>query len=382
MVIPLFHVALAEEEILAGVAEVLRSRQLEHGSRVERFEQAVGERLGNPRVVAVSSGTSGLQLALDVALRRGCHAGALPGRGEPGEVLSTPLTFEGTNWPVLALGLSLSWVDVDPSTLNMDLDDLAQKIRPSTRAIMVVHWTGYPVDLDRLRQVLDQAEAAHGVRPVVIEDAAQAWGATYRSRPLGNHGNPCVFSCQSLKLLSCGGGGLVVFPDDEQRERAMRRRWLGIDRAAADRIAGRYDVPEWGYRFTMPEINATIGAANLGIVDDLLASNRANAAYFDAHLAGVPGLRLTERAADREPSFWLYPVRVDDRSGFMRRMADAGIATSVMIRRNDAHSCVRQYRARLPGMDEVADQMVNIPVGWWLSEEDRKHIVRTIQAGW
>lgn len=379
--IPLFQVALAEEEILAGVAEVLRSRQLEHGPRVQRFERAVGERLGNPHVVAVDSGTSGLHLALDVALRDGCPE-ALPRRGDAHEVLSTPLTFEGTNWPVLALGLRLRWVDVDPSTLNMDLDDLARKISPFTRAIMVVHWTGYPVDLDRLRRVLDEAESTHGVRPVVIEDAAQAWGATYRGLPLGNQGNICVYSFQSLKMLSCGGGGLAVFPDDDQRERALRRRWLGIDRAVADRIAGHYDVPEWGYRLTMPEINATIGTANLGIVDGLLARNRANAAYLDARLAGVPGLELTERAPDREPSFWLYPVKVDDRPGFMKRMADAGIATSVMIRRNDAHSCVREFRAALPGMDKVADRMVNIPVGWWLSEEDREHIVTTIRAGW
>lgn len=380
--IPLFQVALAEDEILAGIAEVLRSRQLEHGPCVERFEWAVGERVGNPRVVAVDSGTSALYLALDVALRAGDSADARPRRSDAGEVLSTPLTFEGTNWPVLAHGLRLRWVDVDPATLNIDLDDLARKINPATRAIMVVHWTGYPVDLDRLREVLDAAEATHGVRPVVVEDAAQAWGATYRGLPLGNHGNICVYSFQSLKMLSCGGGGLLAFPTEEQRKCALRRRWLGIDRATADRIAGDYDVPDWGHRITMTEINATIGTANLGFVDGLLARNRANAGYLDARLAGVSGLELTERAPDREPSFWLYPVKVDDRPGFMRRMADAGIATSVMIRRNDAHSCVREFRTTLPGMDDVADRMVNIPVGWWLSEEDREHIVTTIRAGW
>ncbi|MEO0972347.1 MAG: DegT/DnrJ/EryC1/StrS family aminotransferase [Pseudomonadota bacterium] len=375
--IPLFKVALAEDQILHEIREVLSSRQLEHGPRAQRFEAAIGERLGNPHVVAVDSGTSALHLALDLALREGKAAPS----GAP-TVLSTPLTFEGTNWPVLAHGQSLGWVDVDPNTFNMDLDDLARKITPATRVILVVHWTGYPVDLDRLARVLDEAEAKHGHRPVVIEDAAQAWGATYRGLPLGRHGNICAFSFQTIKLLSCGGGGLVSFPTAQASACARQRRWLGIDRVNADRVRGDYDVAEWGYRFTMPEINAVIGTANLDIVDGLLARHRANAAFFDLALAGVPGIELTERAPDREPSFWLYPIKVENRSAFIECMEAAGIATSVMIRRNDAHSCVRHLRTSLPGMDAVADRMINIPVGWWLSQADREHIVHTIRQGW
>ncbi len=381
--IPLFQVALAEEQILRSIREVLSSRVLEHGPRVQRFEAALAQHLGNPNIVAVDSGTSALHLALDLALRHGNEAtGSRSGRTTSATVLSTPLTFEGTNWPVLAQGQSLGWVDVDPATLNMDLTDLARKITPATRAIMVVHWTGYPVDLDRLSQVLDAAEAEHGHRPVVIEDAAQAWGATYRGLPIGSHGNICAFSFQSIKVLSCGGGGAVSFPSAEQCARARRRRWLGIDRFTADRTTGDYEIPEWGYRFTMPEINAVIGKANLEIVDELVARGRTNAAFFDRMLADVPGLEHTERATDRQPSFWIYPMKVENREGFMKMMKEAGIETSVVIGRNDAHACVSDLRTPLPGMDKVAHRMVNIPVGWWLSEDNREYIVETIRKGW
>lgn len=369
--IPLFNVALSDQEALDRVTGVLASRRLEHGPVVDEFERALAATLGNPRVVAVNSGSSGLHLAIDLATR------GMP----PGEVLCTPLTFEGTNWPVLANGLRPRWVDVDPATLNMDPDDLVSKLSPETRAILVVHWTGYPVDLNRVHAAADEALARFGVRPVVIEDCAQAWGATYRGTPLGGHGSVCVFSFGALKLLTCGSGGLVVLPDDDLYERARSRRFYGIDRRS-DRTFGDYDVAEWGYRFYLNDIAAAIGLANLSRVDTLLERHRENAAHYDKGLVGLAGLDLTERADDREPSFWVYPVKVDDRASFMRKLADAGIATSLISRRNDAHSCVAGSSATLPGLDSVYDRVVYLPVGWWLSDEDRDHVVSTIGSGW
>lgn len=372
--IPVSKVATSPKA-LDRIADVLNSARLEHGPTADEFEQALGRRLGNSRVVAVNSATSALHLALSLAAR--------PPGGKPGfgEVLTTPLTFEGSNWPILANGLRIRWVDVNPATLTMDLDDLAVKISPATRAIVVVHWTGYPVDLARLRAVVGEAAARYGRCPVVVEDAAQAWGATYRGRPLGNHGNVCVYSLGATKVLTSGSGGLLVLPDAGTERQVRLRRWFGIDRQA-DRVHGDYDIEDWGYRCTMNEISAAIGLANLDIVDDLLSRNRANATFFDRELAGVPGLEHTERAADREPSFWLYPLKVNDRPGFMRKLADAGIMTSVVSRRNDAHSCVAGVREDLPGLDKVYDRVVYVPVGWWLTDEDRCHIVNTIRSGW
>ncbi|MET9069946.1 DegT/DnrJ/EryC1/StrS family aminotransferase [Streptosporangium sandarakinum] len=375
--IPLFRTAVAP-----GTAErvtaVVDSGRFGHGPAVEEFERAVGDRVGNPRVAAVNNGTSGLHLALRLA---GAYAGAPGAPDGPGEVLSTPFTFEATNWSILANGMRLTWVDVDPETLNIDLDDLAKKITPATRAIMVVHWAGFPVDLVRLARILDDAEAEHGFRPVVVEDCAQAWGATCAGRPLGGHGNLCVFSFHATKHLSCGGGGLLTLPDEESLLRARRLRFFGIDRDA-DRVNADYDVAEWGYNFYMNEINAAIGLANLETVDERVRLHRLNAAFYDAELAGVAGLELTARTEGLEPSFWLYPVKVDDRASFMRKMAGAGVTVSVVCRRNDEHGCVADARTPLPGVDAVHDRVVNIPVGWWLTPEERSHIAETIKSGW
>ncbi|MGH3756321.1 DegT/DnrJ/EryC1/StrS family aminotransferase [Actinophytocola sp.] len=373
--IPLFNVAMSEREAVDRVAAVIVGRRLEHGPVVAEFEGALAGALGNPRVVALNSGSSALHLSIDLVTRR------MAQNEGPGEVLCTPLTFEGTNWPVLANGQRIRWVDVDPATLNMDPDDLARKISPATRAILVVHWTGYPADLNGIRAVVEEAHARFGTRPVIIEDCAQAWGATYRGAPLGNHGNICVFSFGALKMLTCGSGGLLVLPDDDLYERARSRRFYGIDRRS-DRTYGDYDVAEWGYRFYLNDIAAAVGLANFSSVEELLARHRENAAHYDKELAGLAGLELTERADDREPSFWVYPAKVDNRESFMRTLAGAGIATSIISRRNDAHSCVAASGTTLPGLDSVYDRVVYLPVGWWLSEQDREHIVDTIRSGW
>jgi dTDP-4-amino-4,6-dideoxygalactose transaminase len=378
-VIPLFKVAMAEDAPHM-VGDVLASGWIGQGPRVEEFENRLRERLGTPHLATVNCATSGLHLALHMTA--GAGRAARPGEPPEGEVLTTALTCTATNWPILANGLRIRWIDVDPATLNVDLDDVARKISPATRAIVVVHWAGYPLDLDRLRGILDAAEARHGFRPAVIEDCAHAWGSTYRGQPLGNHGNIAVYSFQAIKSLTTGDGGVVVFPTEELAERAKILRWYGIDRRVPEGPRLTADIPEYGFKFHMNDINATIGLANLPSVDARVARHQENAAYYDRELKGVPGLELTERAGGRQSSCWLYTVLVEHRPEFEARMAERGIAVSQVHQRNDVYSVVRESRAPLPGLDRVANRMVSIPVGWWVSDADREHIAETIRGGW
>jgi dTDP-4-amino-4,6-dideoxygalactose transaminase len=373
--IPLFQVPMSDQAP-AAAAEVLGSGQIGQGDKVVEFERALAQRIGHPRVATVSSATAGLHLALHLV------TGGVTRDDDPdGEVLTTPLTMEATNWTILANKLRIRWVDIDPDTLGVDLDDLARKISRKTRAIMIMHFAGYPIDLDRLSAILDQAESKFGFRPMVIEDAAHAWGATYQGKPLGTQGNVTVFSFQAVKHLTTGDGGLLVLPDEKLHERAELLRWFGVKRTE-DRMRNPPDVAEWGFKFHMTDINATIGLANLEWADQVVARHRANAAYYDRELADVPGLSLTQRLPDREASFWIYPIKVDNRDAFMKRMDDAGIMVRNVHKRNDLHTAVRDYQALLPGLESVAPQVVCIPVGWWVTEGQREHIVRTIRQGW
>lgn len=375
--IPLFKVAMSSE---AGgaVGNVLNSGFIGQGPKVEEFEAALAARLGTDRVVTVNSATSGLHLAVHMVATSQQSDSQQAG----GEVLTTPLTCTATNWPILANGLDIRWVDVESASMNMDLDDLARKITPRTRAIMVMHWGGYPVDLDRLRTIQDLAERLYGQRPVVIEDCAHAWGATYQQRPVGTHGNIAVFSFQAIKHLTCGDGGAMVLPDDQLKARAKLLRWYGIDRDGRADFRCESDVTEYGFKFHMNDISATIGLANLQNIDNVLQRHRENAEFYDSALRDVPGLQVTERRADRKSSYWLYTISVDNRDAFVKKMTEAGIMVSRVHERNDIHSCVRQYAALLPNLEQVVSRMICIPAGWWVSDADREYIAATIRAGW
>lgn len=373
------------EEAGPAVQKVLASGFIGQGRVNDEFEAAVGSTLGTPHVVTVNSATSGLHLALYMTMTAaGDTRPDLGRRGTgpwAGEVLTTPLTCSATNWPLVTQNIRFRWVDVEATTLNMDLADLARKIGPSTRAVMVVHWAGNPIDLDALALVLDDAEDRHGFRPIVIEDCAHAWGTTHSGLRLGNHGNICVYSFQAVKHLTCGDGGAIVFPDADAARRARRLRWYGIDRTAPGNRFEQ-DVTEAGFKFHMNDISSAIGLANLSLAEHNLHLNRANAHFYDDRLAAVPGVTLLDRRDVTNSSAYLYSMLVEDRDGFIRGLAAAGIEAGPVHMRNDVHTCVADHREPLPGVERANAEMVSIPVGWWVGEEDRERVVSRIVKGW
>jgi dTDP-4-amino-4,6-dideoxygalactose transaminase len=369
--IPLFKVFMSPD-VQEPLGRLLMSGYIGQGEKVDEFESLLAARFGTPFVSTVNSCTAALTLAVRLVTD-----------SPDDEVLTTPLTCFATSAAILANGVRLRWVDIDPTTCNLDLDDLERKLSPRTKAVVVVHWGGYPLDLDHLHYLLDQHREKYGHRPAVIEDCAHAWGSIYKWRLIGTHGNLCAFSFQAIKTLTTGDGGCLITPEAGQWARAKLLRWFGIDRTQPSTDARcDVDIPEWGYKFHMNDINATIGIHNLPHADSLLKVSRDNAAYYDRELADVPGLTLMERRPDRSSSYWLYTVRVEDRDRFVVRMREAGVMASRVHERNDRHPCVRRFAERLPNLDRIAADMVCIPVGWWVKEEERAHIVQSIRKGW
>ena len=373
--IPLFKVSMAEN-VMDDLGPVLSSGYIGQGTKVDEFESLLQDFLGNPCCGVVNAGTSGLHLALHIIKSdRDC----LSGRNE---VLTTPLTCSATNFPIRANGLDIKWVDVDPTTCNMDMTDLRRKVSSQTLAIMVVHWGGYPCDLAEIKEIQDECENLHGFCPPVIEDCAHAFGATYRGKLLGNHGNICMFSFQAIKHLTTGDGGLLVTPTYDLHRRVKLLRWYGLNREKSPDMRCEQNVKEWGFKFHMNDINAQIGISNFTTIKDVLKTYRANGNFYNQQLAGVSGVTLLENATDRESAFWIYTLRVNNRDGFIRKLKDAGIAASRVHDRNDKHECLKEYKTMLPGTDEICSDMVCIPCGWWVGNEEREHIIGTIKKGW
>ena len=374
------------------VGKVLDSGYIGQGPKVDEFEEKLNEYFNSDRVVTLNSGTSGLHLALhllkkpsNVAIADGysVHEKNWPGIQDGDEVLATALTCTASNWPILANGLKIKWVDIDEKTLNMDLDDLERKITPKTKAIIAVHWGGYPLDLDRLKQIQNKSFELYGFRPAIIEDGAHSFGSEYKGKPIGTHGNLTMFSLQAIKHITSIDGGLLFSPHKELHRRGRLIRWYGIDRDG-DRKDFRCeaDVEEWGYKFHMNDVCATVGIENLKHYKNIIEKHRSNAAYYDRELKNIPGITLLKREDGHNSAFWIYSMLVDNRDGFYKWMDECGISVSQVHERNDKHTCVREYRTALPSLDKTISKIVSIPVGWWLTEEERQYIVECIKKGW
>jgi dTDP-4-amino-4,6-dideoxygalactose transaminase len=389
--IPLFKVFMAETAAEES-SKVLTSGFIGQGQKVDEFETKLSNYFQHPYISTVNSATSAEHLALHLIKKPfnftkvdgyGVRENVWEGIQEGDEILTTPLTCTATNWPILANNFKIKWVDIDPKTLNMDLDDLERKITKKTRAIIVVHWGGYPNDLDRLRQIQEKSMRLHGFKPAVIEDCAHSMGSKYKGNLIGTHGNICTFSLQAIKHITSVDGGLLFLPHQELNKRARLLRWYGIDRDSPRKdFRCEADIEEWGFKFHMNDVNASIGIENFKHVDEIVGKHKINGKYYDENLKNIPGLTLLERNSDMESAFWIYSILVDRKSDFMKYMKECGIAVSQVHERNDIHTCVKDYRSLLPNLDKTISQVISIPVGWWLTKENKEYIVECIKKGW
>ena len=362
------------------VAKVLNSGYIGQGPKVDEFENQLKNYFNHDFIQTVNSGTSALHMALHMLKKPNTN---WPGIQDGDEVLATALTCTASNFPILANGLKIKWVDINSTTLNMDLDDLARKITPKTKAIILVHWGGYPSDLNKIKQIQNKAEELYGFKPAVIEDGAHSFGSKYMGKYIGTHGNLTMYSLQAIKHITSIDGGLLLSPHQELHRRGKLIRWYGIDRDSNRKdFRCEADIEEWGFKFHMNDVCATVGIENLKHADELIKKHQLNAAYYDKHLKNVNGVTLLDRHEGHESTFWIYSMLVDDRDSFYKWMKECGIVVSQVHERNDKHSCVKDFKSSLPTLDKTIGKIVSIPVGWWVSNEEREYIVDCIKKGW
>lgn len=371
--IPLFKTFVTQDAANAS-RDTLLSGYLTQGPKVQQFESELAKYLGYKYGATVNNATAGLHLALRLA-----------GVKTYSQVITTPLTCFATNAAVLGSHASPLWADVDPSNCNIDINDVVNKVSEDTYAIVCVHWAGVPVDVVSMRERVTQKL---GYCPPIIEDCAHAFGGTYKGgqTKIGASGNFCSFSFQAIKHLTTGDGGLLTVPAEEYR-RAKLLRWYGIDREGdqSKKKDFRSDIPvhEWGYKYHMNDVCASIGIENLKVVEEKVVQVcKDNARYYTQELQGVDGVELCEVPEGADPSYWLYTIKVDNRDGFRDALRDKGIVASKVHDRNDKHPCVQRFRVDLPQLDSIEDRYICIPVGWWVTPEDREYIVQSIKEGW
>jgi perosamine synthetase len=254
-----------------------------------------------------------------------------------------------------------------------------ERITDRTGALLVMHYGGYPCNLDELYALAREAGLP------VIEDCAHACGASYRGRRIGSHGDVHAFSFHAVKNLPMGEGGALTVRSEEHDARLRRLRWFGITADTHARAAGGgykwdYGVSELGFKHHLNDVHAAIGIAQLRYLD---ADNRRRAeiaALYRAGLSGVAGVELLRSDDDRESSHHLFCILAEERDALVSKLGERGIDVSVHYR--PSYDYPLFGGEKLPGVESFWRRVISLPMHLALSDEDVGRVVATIAEGW
>ncbi len=372
---------LGEAEALA-VADVVRSKWLSVGQRTATFETAFAEKLQASHAVCVSNCTAALHLAL-------LAVGVKPGD----EVIVPSYTFVASVNAVLYCGAKPVFVDIaSADDMNLDVNDLAQKITARTKAVVVVHMAGYPCDMDAVMQL----SKTHGF--FVVEDACHAIGAQYaghegsdyQGRFAGTIGQAGCFSFFANKNLVTGEGGMVVTNDENIAQYVRLGRAHGMTKTSWDRASGRassYDVVQLGFNYRPTELTAALGLIQLEKLDGNNNRRRAMVAQYRKRLAGHPLLVLpfADRLEDSAHHFMPIVLRdAEQRDDLRQHLQDAGIQTTMHYPPVHQFTHIKELGHDVPALpvtDHVAQCEVTLPLHPLLTEDDVNAICDELERG-
>ena len=349
-----------------NVTEVLGTRWIGQGPKVDEFENNFASHFnltGAP--LAVGSGTDALHLAYLLA---GVKTGD--------DVVVPLFTCTATNIPLLYIGARPIFIDINPSTMNISIDDLRKKITRKTKAIVCVHYGGLPCDMDEIHEI------ANHYKIPVIEDAAHALGATYHGKYVGDISQFTMYSFQAIKHLTTGDGGMLVMKDRNKLALGQRLRWFGIDRANKQNGIWDNDIVEVGYKYQMTDIAAAVGLAGLEEISETLAYRRNLFFRYLDKLKNTKGISIVNDCDSRKThAAWLFTILAERRKELQHKLRLKGIESGQTHYRNDRYS-IFQDVGKYPGMDSVDDKYLVLPLHTKVSLQDVDRICEIINSGW
>lgn len=331
------------------------------GPFVKRFEEGMAKLTHRKFGVAVSNGSVALDTAI-IALKI----------GEGDEVIMPDFTIMSCAAPIVRAGAKPVLIDADPLTWNMKVEDIEAKITKKTKAIMVVHIYGLPVDMDPVSALAEKYHLA------IIEDAAEMHGQTYKGRPCGSLGTISTFSFYPNKHITCGEGGMVVTDDAELAERCQLARNLFFSPKK------RYVHEELGYNFRMTNLQAAIGCAQLERIDETVVKKRHIGHLYNELLKDVEGIQKpVEKTEYADNIYWVYGIVLDDSvkvnaEEFMKRLGAEGIGCRGFFWGMHEQPVFKKMHLfdgeSYPNAERLARRGLYIPSGLNLTDDDQEYV--------
>jgi dTDP-4-amino-4,6-dideoxygalactose transaminase len=358
-----------DEETIRGVVDVLRSGWITTGPQNQAFEKALSEYCGGRPVRTFNSGTATLEIGLRIA-----------GVGADDEVITTPASWVATSNVILEVGATPVFVDIDPRTRNIDLDLMEKAITPRTKAIIPVFLSGLPVDMDRLYAIA----RAHKLR--VIEDAAQAFGATWNGERIGKLGDIVSFSFHANKNLTSIEGGALVLNNEDEAVLAQKYRLQGIVRTGFDGM----DCELLGGKYNLTDVAARVGLGQMPHIERFRAQRHTLARAYFAGFEGGAAVKLGMGLplADFENTNWhmfLITLPLErlsiSRAGFMEQMKERGIGTGVhypAIHLFSLYRAMGYKEGMFPHAERYGASTVTLPLFTQMNEGDVERVCRAV----
>jgi len=375
--IPLFKVTMSPDAGPA-VTKVLDSGYIGQGQKVEEFETKFQEVIGSSvKPLTTNSCTAALILALKTLEI-----------GPDSVVATSPMTCTATNQAIMQTGAKILWYDVDPYTGLIDVPKLAKCMaqhRVRFDVLMTVDWGGTLCDYKAIKDLQD----LFGNKFVTVQDAAHC----IKIGP--DHGDYVAWSFGPIKHLTMTDGGALLTPDCQLEyfssikkeathisayDKAKLLRWFGIDRNTGDSFRCQNLIEFPGAKFHANDVQAQVGLCNMSLALEGVEKARANAAYYNSQLSGIDGLILPPFKPSNQ--WWLYSIVVPgQRDKLINYLDTKGIMASPVHARNDLHPVFRYANPMGPlaGLEFFASNQLSIPVGWWVTKNDREYIVQTIK---
>lgn len=356
-----------DDKDIEAVVEVLKSDYLTTGPKVLEFEKRVADYVGAKYAVAVNSGTAALHIA--------CLAAGIK---EGDEVITSPITFAASSNCVLYCGGTPVFADIDGNTYNINPEEIEKKITDKTKAIIPVHYTGQPCDMDRI------TELARKHNLLVIEDAAHALGASYNDKRIGSMSDMTCFSFHPVKPITTGEGGMVVTNEEELYKKLLLFRSHGItrdDELMTENQGGwYYQQLELGYNYRITDISCALGLSQMDKLEGFLERRQEIADTYNQAFSYVKGIKIPTQTRVARSGWHLYMIWVEPsrRKEIFDGLRKLGIGVNVHYIPVYKHPYY-QNNGYLNCCCENAEKFykgaISLPIHPSLTEEQQKYVI-------
>lgn len=373
MKVPFYTPYIGQEEI-DEVTSAIQSNWLTKGQRTKKFEESFAVYVGSKHALGLNSCTAGLHLAQKVL-----------GIGEGDQVITTPYTFAATVNTILHCGAEPVLVDIDPLTMNIDPREIEKAITPKTKAIIPVHFAGFPCEMDRIMDIA----RCHNVK--VIEDAAHAVYTKYHDRLVGSIGDITCFSFYATKNLCTGEGGMITSDDEELMNELQVLSLHGMSKNAWNRYSDKgtwfYEIESPGYKYNMTDIQASLGIVQLGKLEEMQTLRKKVADQYQTFYSKVEQLQVPHDDPKHRHAWHLYPIRLKGdtlkigRDEFIEKLKEAGIGTSVHFIPIPIHPFYKKLGYKITDYHHTLkayEGVISLPLFPGLTEKQTEYVIQQV----